>query len=102
MKRTIFKYPLSMKDLLSGVLSVDWTGNSRVVHSEYDNDRAVVILWVLHEGITEMPIKSQQFGAVGTGWNIPEEYHEHVATHVTSLGYVWHIFKVGTPLITIG
>ena len=96
----VYKYKLSVKELLSGQgqCSIAWEPRSEIVHFVYTDMTDSLTLWVLHK--SEKLTQHRHFGAVGTGWDIPDFFSNHVCTVITESGYVWHIFQTFTTTIS--
>lgn len=101
--KKICKYPIPLRDLMRGFVPINWTSDSKVIHAEYDDDAEEVVLWVLHNNLSEdvAPSEKRYFSAVGTEWEIEEEFGEHVFTCITSSKYVWHVFARNPSIITV-
>lgn len=95
MASTVWKYPIRIHDLRGDQITLDIPeGGHHFMHAA-PLDAADINVWLwLYE--PENPVRTTvTFRVAGTGHPIgPVDYHVPLATIVTPLGVVWHLFYV--------
>lgn len=84
--RTIYKYPLLIKDEQELFLPI----GANIIHVNVDPREQLITAWVIVE--TERPLEGRTIKCYGTGHILPESSETHLGTVMYAKG-VWHYFE---------
>ena len=90
MSKQIWKFPLESA-FREPYPEVVMPKHAVVVHADFQGDQ--LCLWAAVNASKHIERVNRRFGVFGTGWPIPGNAFDHIAT-VQKPPFVWHIFEL--------